>query len=277
MYRQGSAGTSLNLLLNAGEADDLLYQLGAQERVAQSSDTLYQRSVQTQKFAESLNSQLKVAKKDLAAKAAVAKSAYDSAQIAANALTAKVNENKNNMNNFVAQLASLQRTSSRLAAERAAGLAAIAAQQQGNADLSAPELYAVGNPNSTKVEAAIAFARQQLGERYVLGGMGPNVWDCSGITKASYAAAGIYIGTHSATNQFREMARQQKLIPLKDAQRGDLLWYSGEAGFDGDKEHVVIYLGNNLMLEAPNPAAPVRIVEVRRGWKLFRYAGRPSA
>ena len=277
MYRQGSAGTSLNLLLNAGEADDLLYQLGAQERVAQSSDTLYQRSVQTQKFAESLNSQLKVAKKDLAAKAAVAKSAYDSAQIAANALTAKVNENKNNMNNFVAQLASLQRTSSRLAAERAAGLAAIAAQQQGNADLSAPELYAVGNPNSTKVEAAIAFARQQLGERYVLGGMGPNVWDCSGITKASYAAAGIYIGTHSATNQFREMARQQKLIPLKDAQRGDLLWYSGEAGFDGDKEHVAIYLGNNLMLEAPNPAAPVRIVEVRRGWKLFRYAGRPSA
>ena len=277
MYRQGSAGTSLNLLLNAGEADDLLYQLGAQERVAQSSDTLYQRSVQTQKFAESLNSQLKVAKADLAAEAAIAKTAYLSAQNAANALTAKVNENKNNMNTFVAQLASLQKTSARLAAERAAGLAAIAAQNQGAADLSAPELYDVGDPNSSKVETAIDFARKQLGERYVLGGMGPNVWDCSGITKASYAAAGIYIGTHSATNQFREMARQKKLVPLKDAQRGDLMWYSGEPGFDGDKEHVVIYLGNNLMLEAPNPAAPVRIVEVRRGWKLFRYAGRPSA
>ena len=277
MYRQGTAGTSLNLLLNAGEADDLLYQLGAQERVAQSSDTLYQRSVQTQKFAESLNSQLKVAKTELAAEAAIAKSAYVSAQNAADALTAKVNENKRNMNTFVAQLASLQKTSARLAAERAAGLAAIAAQQQGTADLSAPELYEVGDPDSAKVELAIDFARKQLGERYVLGGMGPNVWDCSGITKASYAAVGIYIGTHSATNQFREMARQKKLIPLKDAQRGDLMWYSGEAGFDGDKEHVVIYLGNNLMLEAPNPAAPVRIVEVRRGWKLFRYAGRPSA
>lgn len=277
MYRQGSAGTSLNLLLNAGEADDLLYQLGAQERVAQSSDTLYQRSVQTQKFAESLNSQLKVAKTELAAEAAIAKAAYDSAQEAADTLTAKVNENKRNMNTFVAQLATLQKTSSRLAAERAAGLAAIAAQNQGSADLSAPELYDVGDPNNAKVELAIDFARKQLGERYVLGGMGPNVWDCSGITKASYAVAGIYIGTHSATNQFREMARQQKLIPLKDAKRGDLLWYSGEAGFDGDKEHVVIYLGNNLMLEAPNPAAVVRIVEVRRGWKLFRYAGRPSA
>jgi cell wall-associated NlpC family hydrolase len=277
MYRQGSAGTSLNLLLNAGEADDLLYQLGAQERVAQSSDTLYQRSVQTQKFAESLNSQLKVAKTELAAEAAIAKAAYDSAQKAANVLTAKVQENKSNMNTFVAQLATLQRTSSRLAAERAAGLAAIAAQNQGAADLSAPELYDVDDPNNAKVELAIDFARKQLGERYVLGGMGPNVWDCSGITKASYAVAGIYIGTHSATNQFREMARQKKLVPLKDAQRGDLLWYSGEPGFDGDKEHVVIYLGNNLMLEAPNPAATVRIVEVRRGWKLFRYAGRPSA
>ena len=277
MYRQGSAGTSMNLFLNAGQADDLLYQLGTQERIAQTSETLYQRSIQTQKFADSLNSQLKVAKTELAAEAAIAKSAYNEAQSAANTLTAKVNENKSHLNTMVAQLASLTKTSARLAAERAAGLAAEAAQGQGNADLSAPELYDVGDPDSAKVEAAIAFAKRQLGERYVLGGMGPDVWDCSGITKASYAAAGIYIGTHSATNQFREMARQQKLIPLKDAQRGDLMWYSSEEAFDGDKAHVVIYLGNNLMLEAPNPARTVRIVEVRRGWQLFRYAGRPSA
>ena len=277
MYRQGSAGTSMNLFLNAGQADDLLYQLGTQERIAQTSETLYQRSIQTQKFADSLNSQLKVAKTELAAEAAIAKSDYNEAQSAANTLTAKVNENKSHLNTMVAQLASLTKTSARLAAERAAGLAAEAAQGQGNADLSAPELYDVGDPDSAKVEAAIAFAKRQLGERYVLGGMGPDVWDCSGITKASYAAAGIYIGTHSATNQFREMARQQKLIPLKDAQRGDLMWYSSEEAFDGDKAHVVIYLGNNLMLEAPNPARTVRIVEVRRGWQLFRYAGRPSA
>jgi cell wall-associated NlpC family hydrolase len=277
MYRQGAAGTSLNLLLNAGEADDLLYQLGAQERIAQTSATLYARSIQTQKYADSLNSQLKVAKSELAAEAAIAKSAFNAAQAAANTLTAKVNTNKALMNTFVVQLASLRRTSADLERERAEGLAAERAQEQGNADLSAPELYDVGAPDSDRVETAIAFAKRQLGERYVLGGMGPNVWDCSGITKASYAAAGIYIGTHSATNQFREMARQQKLIPLKDAQRGDLLWYSSESAFDGDKAHVVIYLGNDMMLEAPNPARTVRIVPVRHGWQLFRYAGRPSA
>lgn len=277
MYRSGAAGTSLNLFLNAGHADDLLFQLGAMDRVAQSSETLYKRSVQTQHYADSLNSQLKVAKNELAAKAAIARNAYVVAQNAANTLTAKVRENKTLMVTFVAQLASLQRISARLAAERAAGLAADAAQGQGSADMNAPELYTVSAPNTAKVETAIAYAKQQLGEWYVLGGMGPNVWDCSGITKAAYAAAGIYIGTHSATNQFREMARQEKLIPLADIQRGDLLWYSSESAFDGDKAHVVIYLGNDMMLEAPHPGSQVRIVPVRHGWQLFRYAGRPSA
>ncbi len=105
--------------------------------------------------------------------------------------------------------------------------------------------------------------------------MGPNVWDCSGITKASYEAAGIYIGTHSATNQFRTMAAKRRLIPIKDAQPGDLMWYSYVDDFDGDKYHVVLYLGDNMMLEAPNPLRTVRIVPLRQG-DLFRYAGRPS-
>jgi cell wall-associated NlpC family hydrolase len=38
----------------------------------------------------------------------------------------------------------------------------------------------------------------------------------------------------------------------------------------------VIYLGNDMMLEAPNPARTVRIVPLRFG-ELFAYAGRPSA
>lgn len=277
MYRAGASGTSLNLFLNSGKADDLLYQLGAQERIAQSSETIYQRSIQTQKFAEALNSQLKVAKADLAAKAAKARSAYDIAQRAADVLTAKVNQNKALMRTFSIQLASLQKTSVELARLRAEGIARDAAENQGSADVTAPELYTVGDPDTAKVEIAIAFAKKQLGDDYVLGGMGPNVWDCSGITKGAYAAAGIYIGTHSATNQFREMARQQKLIPLRDIQRGDLMWYSSDSAFDGDKAHVVIYLGNDLMLEAPHPGSVVRIVSVRHGWQLFRYAGRPSA
>ena len=276
MYRDGAGGTSLNLFLNAGKADDLLYQLGAQEKVAQQSDTIYNRSMAKQKFAQALTDELAGAKAELATKAAAAKSLFVEAQSAASAVQSKVDANNKLNKTFYAQLAVLQNTSAALERQRAEGLAAEARQNAGTSKPVAPELYAVGDADSAKVQIALDFAKANLGERYVLGGMGPDIWDCSGITKASYAAAGIYIGTHSATNQFNTMASARKLVPLSEAQVGDLMWYSQESAFNGDKYHVVIYLGGDMMLEAPNPARTVRIVPLRYG-ELFPYAGRPSA
>ena len=276
MYRDGTGGTSLNLFLNASVADDLLYKLGAQEKVAQQSDTIYNRSLAKQKYAQSLTDELAGAKTELATKAAAAKSLFVEAQTAASAVQSKVDENNRLNKTFYSQLAVLQNTSAALERQRAEGLAAEARQNAGTSKPVAPELYAVGDADSSKVQIALDFAKAQLGERYVLGGMGPDVWDCSGITKAGYAAAGIYIGTHSATNQFNTMASARKLVPLAQAQVGDLMWYSESSSFNGDKYHVVYYLGGDMMLEAPNPARTVRIVPLRYG-ELFPYAGRPSA
>ncbi|MFM6940237.1 MAG: NlpC/P60 family protein [Rhodoluna sp.] len=276
MYRDGAGGTSLNLFLNAGKADDLLYKLGAQEKVAQQSDTIYNRAMAKQKYAQSLTDELAGAKAELGTKAAAAKSLFVVAQTAASAVQAKVDANNKLNKTFYAQLAVLQNTSAELERQRAEGLAAEARQNAGTSKPVAPELYAVGDPDTGKVQIAIDFAKANLGERYVLGGIGPDVWDCSGITKAAYAAAGIFIGTHSATNQFNTMASARKLLPLSEAQPGDLMWYSQESAFNGDKYHVVIYLGGDMMLEAPNPARTVRIVPLRYG-ELFPYAGRPSA
>lgn len=106
--------------------------------------------------------------------------------------------------------------------------------------------------------------------------MGPNVWDCSGLTKASYASAGVYIGTHSSTDQYNYMAGQGRLVPISQMQRGDLLYYSdGGSASAPRKWHVTIYLGGGKMIEAPNPSAPVRIVNVRYS-SLVPYAGRPT-
>ena len=277
MQKDGATGgTAMTLFLNSGEADNLLYQLGAQEKVAQQSDVIYRRSIEKQKYAQSVTDELAVAKKELAATAAVAKAAFVEAQNAANAVQAKVDENNRLNKTFYSQLASLRNTAADLERQRAEGLAAEARQNAGKTMPTAPELYDVGPANAAKVDGAFAFAKQQLGERYVLGGMGPDVWDCSGITKASYAAVGVYIGTHSATNQFRTMAYAKKLIPLQQAVSGDLMWYSQESAFDGDKYHVVMYMGGGMMLEAPNPARTVRIVPLRYG-ELFPYAGRPTA
>jgi len=275
MWRDGAAGTSLNLFLNSDKAGNLLYQLGAQEKIAQSSDQIYKAAIQRQQYAQSLEDQLRDAKKELAQKTAVAKEALRQAQAAANALQAKVDEQKRLNRTFVAQLARLEDISESLMRQRIQGLIDEQRQNNGTGPIDAPSLYDVGPPNETKVEIAYNFAKEQLGERYVLGGMGPNVWDCSGITKASYAAAGIYIGTHSATNQFYNMASKRRLVPIKEAQRGDLMWYSYTDDFNGDKYHVVLYLGNGMMLEAPNPLRVVRIVPLRYG-DLFRYAGRPT-
>ena len=276
MFRDGSGGTSLNLFLNSNKASNLLYQLGAQEKLAQSSNTIYQRSIQKQKYAQSLANELQAAKIELEAKKKVAESTYNVAQTAANTAQSLVNQNVSLNKTFYSQLAILQNTSADLERQREEGLAAERRQAAGSAKMDAPELYSVGDADAGKVNTAIAFMKAQLGERYVLGGMGPDVWDCSGITKAGYAAAGIYIGTHSATNQFRTMAQARKLVPLKDMRVGDLLWYSQDSAFDGDKYHVVVFLGGGMMLEAPNPARTVRIVPIRWG-EMFPYAGRPSA
>lgn len=277
MYRDGSGGTTVNLLLNPGNAKNLLYKLGAQDKVAQQSDTIYQRAMEKAKYAQSLTDQLKVAKTELATKAADARAKFQVAQSAAGAVQAQVAKDAALNKVLYQQLATLQNTTADLERQRAEGLAAEARQNAASSVPDAPELYTVGPPNQAQVDTAIAFAKSNLGEAYVLGGMGPSVWDCSGITKASYAAAGVYIGTHSATNQFLTLAMARKLVPIKEAVAGDLMWYTlPGTSFNGDKYHVVIYLGGGMMLEAPNPARTVRIVPLRYG-ELFPYAGRPTA
>jgi cell wall-associated NlpC family hydrolase len=277
MWRNGAAGTSLNLFLNGNKAGNLLYKLGAQEQLAQSSDQIYKTAIQRQQYATALESQLKVARTDLAVKTVAAQTALRQAQNAANTLQQKVNEQKALNVTFTAQLASLENISNSLEAQRIKGLQDEARQNDPNAPgpIDAPSLYDVGPPDANKVAIAIAFAKQQLGEHYVLGAMGPNLWDCSGLSKGSYAAAGVYIGTHSATNQFYNMATKRRLVPLKDAEPGDLMWYSYTSDFNGDKYHVVIYLGDGMMIESPNPLRVVRIVPLRHG-DLFQYAGRPT-
>ena len=102
--------------------------------------------------------------------------------------------------------------------------------------------------------SAVSFARAQLGEPYVWGADGPDSWDCSGLTKASYASSGIYIGTHSATNQYNTMAGAGKLVPYSQRQRGDLIFWGG----GGDYYHVAIYLGGGQMIDAPRTGTFVR-------------------
>jgi len=100
---------------------------------------------------------------------------------------------------------------------------------------------------------AIAFAMAQLGKPYQWGAAGPGAYDCSGLVYAAYAAAGIRIAR--TTYQWQQ---DGPVIPLSQIQPGDLLFSAGSDGTASDPGHVVMYLGNAQVIQAPQTGQDVQ-------------------
>lgn len=94
----------------------------------------------------------------------------------------------------------------------------------------------------------VAFARAQVGKRYVFGGNGPTVWDCSGLTKAAYARVGVHLPRTS-----EEQSTRGVRVSLARLEPGDLVFW----GIPGAAYHVGIYIGGNRIIAAQNPAVGV--------------------
>lgn len=142
----------------------------------------------------------------------------------------------------------------------------------------APSPSAPAGPqaNATAVAAAIAFARAQVGEPYQFGAAGPTAWDCSGLTMMAYSAAGLSIGGHGSSAQYTRASSRGQLVPYSQVQPGDLIFYSSGGSPSASKYHVALYIGDGLMIEAPYPGKPVRIVPVR-SYDRVELVARPSA
>jgi cell wall-associated NlpC family hydrolase len=101
------------------------------------------------------------------------------------------------------------------------------------------------------VVAALAFAAAQLGVPYEWGGTGQGGFDCSGLSQASFAHAGVGL-PRVAQDQFEA----GPAVPGAAPQPGDLLFFgTGPTGVD----HVGIYAGDGLMIDAPHTGAVVRV------------------
>jgi cell wall-associated NlpC family hydrolase len=57
-----------------------------------------------------------------------------------------------------------------------------------------------------------------------------------------------------------DQARTGPLIPLSDLQPGDLLFYHTDPTAPSYISHVAIYIGNGLMVQAPEPGMDVQVV-----------------
>ncbi|MEV4275713.1 C40 family peptidase [Actinoplanes xinjiangensis] len=109
---------------------------------------------------------------------------------------------------------------------------------------------------SRDMRAVIAFARSQVGKRYVRGGEGPGGFDCSGFTKRAYARAGLSL-PHSSGGQ----ARRARSVSRSQARPGDLVVGRG---------HVGIYMGRGMMIDAGNSRTGVVYRKVYRGLSVSR-------
>lgn len=123
-------------------------------------------------------------------------------------------------------------------------------------------------PSASKVEKAIAYAKAQLGEKYVWGGAGPSSWDCSGLTMRAWQAAGVNL-SHYAGSQYTATKR----VSVSKIKRGDLLFWSD--GSVGSIYHVALYLGGGQMIHAPRPGRTVEIVPLSY-WIQPDLASRPG-
>lgn len=109
---------------------------------------------------------------------------------------------------------------------------------------------------------AVESAYAQLGDRYVWGGAGPDVFDCSGLTSYVYAQAGVNL-PHSSN------AQSTMGIPVSrsELQPGDLIFYYSPIS------HVAIYVGDGQIIHAYSPSSPVSLDPVDP-WGAYNSARR---
>jgi cell wall-associated NlpC family hydrolase len=104
-------------------------------------------------------------------------------------------------------------------------------------------------PASAANSAAVAIATRYLHVPYVWGGTTPSGFDCSGLVQYVYAQLGKRLP--------RTVAAQRgavRIIARSEAQPGDLVIFG--------TSHIGIYVGNNMMIDAPHTGMSVTMRKI---------------
>jgi len=111
---------------------------------------------------------------------------------------------------------------------------------------------------------AAKYACAQARDPYVWAASGPNSYDCSGLTLAAWAQAGVNL-PHNAAAQRSSMP----YISRANLKLGDLVFYFSPI------HHVAIYVGGGYVMHAPTFGDHVRMVDMDEAGSINSY-GRPS-
>ncbi len=111
--------------------------------------------------------------------------------------------------------------------------------------------------------AAVAYAWAQVGKPYQYAGVGPDTYDCSGLTMMAWAQAGVSM-PHGSIAQGDMFPR----VPDTDLKPGDLSIYYP------DHHHVGMYVGNGMTISATHTGDFVKLQPVFR--EGYQYSVRPG-
>ena len=104
---------------------------------------------------------------------------------------------------------------------------------------------------SGSAAAAVQTALAQVGDAYSYGAVGPDAFDCSGLTMFAWAAAGVSL-PHSSSAQMGSGTP----VSIDALQPGDLVFYYSPVS------HVGMYIGNGQLVHAANPSTGVQVTSV---------------
>jgi cell wall-associated NlpC family hydrolase len=99
-------------------------------------------------------------------------------------------------------------------------------------------------------QTVVDFAYAQLGDPYEYGSGGPDTWDCSGLVKGSWGAAGVSL-PHNVAMQWDKVAK----VSRSELQPGDIVFYSGLG-------HNAVYIGDDQIIHAPRTGDVVKIASI---------------
>ena len=112
-----------------------------------------------------------------------------------------------------------------------------AREERGKAAIEGYRLHLAQQMRASKIEAVIAYALAQQGDRYVFGADGPTTFDCSGLVLAAFRQIGMELYHYTGV-----MITKGTPVSRDGLQRGDIIFPS--------YQHVAIYLVGGMQVAA---------------------------
>jgi cell wall-associated NlpC family hydrolase len=249
----GAASPMLAMLSDAGGDDGFLHRASVISRLGDERAMVLQQVRDAQQVSAIMRTQAASAYAEQQAAAELAAAAKVAAEAAVARQRRETGELRVERHDLQRQVTAARSRADRLARQRQAALQRARLRSMSR---SGPTAAATGSMSG---DVAANWALSQLGKPYVWAADGPDTYDCSGLTMRAWEQVGVRID-HWTGTQWTSGPH----VPLDQLHRGDLLFFGYVSADPGTIHHVGMYVGDGLMVHAPQTGDVVRVESMWR-------------